>query len=248
MRPSQLVAGVSERQLNLAIGLSLASWAVLGLVAGESGAGTWGLGAAVGVEHPVLGTVPGAWRSPVRWGISGINLLVGVLFMVRRPVIAHGGLRDIMLSLPGLLIAGVALKLAPPVYSWSVTAQALFGVGVVLTAWSFLCLGRSFAVLPARRGVVRSGAYRWVRHPAYSGELVMIAACALAAGSGWGWGVWLGAVGLVVMRARAEERVLAADAGYARYRACTPDRLLPGLAWLCGRLVPRRETVRGGEN
>lgn len=234
MGPSQLFAGVSERQVNLAIGLSLASWAVLGLVVGEAGS----------LEHPG----PAAWRSPLRWGISGVNLLVGVLFIVRRPVVMHGGLRDILLALPGLLIAGVALKLAPPVHGWSVAAQAVFGVGVVLTVWSFIYLGRSFAVLPARRGVVRSGPYRWVRHPAYSGELVMIGACALAAGSWWGWGVWLSAVGLVVVRARAEERVLGADAGYVRYRACTPDRLLPGLARLCGYLVPGRKPARGGEN
>ncbi|WP_421912197.1 methyltransferase family protein [Mesorhizobium sp.] len=38
--------------------------------------------------------------------------------------------------------------------------------------WGKMSLGRSFAILPANRGVVTSGAYRIVRHPIYAGYLM----------------------------------------------------------------------------
>ncbi len=38
--------------------------------------------------------------------------------------------------------------------------------------WGKMSLGRSFAILPANRGVVTDGAYRLVRHPIYAGYLV----------------------------------------------------------------------------
>ena len=35
-----------------------------------------------------------------------------------------------------------------------------------------LTLGRSFGLMPANRGVVSSGIYRFVRHPIYAGYLI----------------------------------------------------------------------------
>src|ERR1700722_18522498 len=44
--------------------------------------------------------------------------------------------------------------------------------GVVLTQVSRVYMGRSFGILPANRGIVSKGPFRWVRHPIYFGWLV----------------------------------------------------------------------------
>jgi protein-S-isoprenylcysteine O-methyltransferase Ste14 len=62
------------------------------------------------------------------------------------------------------LYFGPAQHLIP---EWAgVTLQC---VGVVWTIFAKLSLGRSFGLLPADRGIVTHGAYRWVRHPVYLG-------------------------------------------------------------------------------
>ena len=205
---SLLSQRVSERWFNLAIGLSVCSWAVLGMLA----------------------TGSASIHAPVRWGIAGLNLLVGLLFLIRRPAKAVGGLRDVLQALPALVIAGLALKIAPQPVDWSVPAQAVMLSGVALAGVSFLWLGRCFAVLPARRGVVKGGPYRFVRHPAYTGELLMLLGCAMAAGRWPGYALLAVAVVLVTVRALAEERVLAVDPDYRDYQRQTRGMLLPGIA------------------
>ena len=197
---------VSERSFNTGVGVSLCAWAVMGLLASEAGA---------------LG-------SPVRWAIALLNLLVGALFVFRRPVKVNGGLADVLQALPALVVAGLAFRLAPAPTDWPVTAQVLLIAGAALAGWSLLRLGRAFAVLPAWRGLVTAGPYRWVRHPAYLGELLMVLGCAVAAGAWPGYNVLVLAVLMVVLRARAEERVLAIDPAYQAYRQRVPDRLIPG--------------------
>jgi protein-S-isoprenylcysteine O-methyltransferase Ste14 len=90
-------------------------------------------------------------------------------------------------------------------------------------------LGRSFAVLPAVRKLVICGPYRYLRHPAYAGEVVLLLACALASENSWSW--FLLALGILLMavRIQAEEETLEALEGYQRYRQEVPFRLLPGL-------------------
>ena len=47
----------------------------------------------------------------------------------------------------------------------------LTSTGVVFTVWALWCLGRSFGVAPADRGLVQCGPNRLVRHTMYLGEL-----------------------------------------------------------------------------
>lgn len=196
---------VSERTFNTALGLSVVSWGVLGLTA----------------------TGDEAWRSPVRWAIAGLNVLVGLLLIARQPVRTHGSLRQCALALPGLMIAGIAFRSATTPINWPAYAQAVFFAGCLLTSISLLWLGRCFALLPARRGLVTSGPYSVVRHPVYTGELIMIAACALASQTLWPWAVTAAAVLLVYLRVHAEEQLLTGDPAYRVYRHRVRGRLLP---------------------
>jgi len=168
--------------------------------------------------------------------VLALNLCVGVLFVVRRRALATAPPLALLGALPSFLLAGATWALAPPPSAWPVPLALLFGAGAVFTLAAFLALGRSFAVLPGRRQVVVGGPYRWLRHPAYLGEVAMVAAAALAgvlasAGVRCLAPLVLGALALpaVALRVRVEEQVLSADPAYGAYSRQVRWRLLPGV-------------------
>lgn len=103
---------------------------------------------------------------------------------------------------------------------------ALAGVG--FTLWSLLYLGRSFSILPQARRLVTSGPYGVSRNPVYLGEVAGAWAAYLPT-LGWLGALVLAAnIGLLMLRVRAEERVLAGALGaeYAAYCERVP-RFVP---------------------
>lgn len=196
-----------ERAFNWTLGISVLSWAVLGLVTADASDSL----------------------TPVRFTVSALNAVVGVLFVARAPVIRHGSVADVAVSLPAVAVAGIALKLAPPPHAWPLGAEIPFVAGAALALSSFLFLGRSFAILPAVRRVVARGPYGLVRHPAYVGELAMVLGCWLADPSALKLAPLAFAVPLVVLRIRAEERALLESAEYRAYAARVRWRLVPGI-------------------
>ncbi len=72
-----------------------------------------------------------------------------------------------------------------PVPSWLGTAADLvFWIGVALAVTAGLVLGRSLTAtpVPTERATLRtSGPYRWVRHPIYTGVLLIVLAIGSAA-------------------------------------------------------------------
>ncbi len=140
----------------------------------------------------------------------------------------------------GLVLAFVLVKNVPALRVGADTwATLLLGVaiaclGTVLRAWSILTLGTFFrrdVMVQTGQAVIRTGPYRWLRHPSYTGTLVNTFGLALAFGS------WVGAVLAVTIatlghlpRIRVEEAELRDGLGeaYAGY-ASTTARLVPGL-------------------
>jgi protein-S-isoprenylcysteine O-methyltransferase Ste14 len=106
--------------------------------------------------------------------------------------------------------------------------------GLALRVWAVAVLGASFRTtveVDAGQPVVDSGPYRWVRHPSYTGVVVMMAGLALIDGT------WLAlAILLVVPTAVLIRRILIEEAvmtevlgrAYTDYAAGT-KRLVPGL-------------------
>ena len=75
-----------------------------------------------------------------------------------------------------------------------------------------------------------TGPYAIVRHPMYSGALLLLFGTPPALGSAWGIGVSLLLLAAIIARLLDEERLLARELpGYADYRARVRSRLLPGL-------------------
>jgi len=104
---------------------------------------------------------------------------------------------------------------------------ALQGAGLLIMAVAVMSLGRSFGVVPANRGVKRSGLYGCVRHPLYAGEIVFFTGFVVTNFSVINVVVWFGVLCGLVVRAWAEERLLSEDLEYRVYLAATPYRFFP---------------------
>jgi protein-S-isoprenylcysteine O-methyltransferase Ste14 len=102
-------------------------------------------------------------------------------------------------------------------------------VGLIIVVFGKLSLGRSFGLTPANRGVVSSGLYRFVRHPIYLGYLTTHAGFVLANPANWNLLVLVAADVALLLRAKCEERTLAADGAYRAYMGRVRWRIVPGV-------------------
>lgn len=144
------------------------------------------------------------------------------------------------LSLLGLA-ALIAYIVNPTWMSWSsLPLPAWFrrsGVGVallgfVLLQWSHQALGRNWSDEPrllTGQGLVRSGPYRWIRHPIYSAFLLIFSSPLLIAANWFLGAMWIGMATLdVLRRIRIEEALLLRHFGdeYRVYMRVT-GRVMP---------------------
>lgn len=80
----------------------------------------------------------------------------------------------------------------------------------------------------AGQTLVSTGLYRWVRHPMYTGNVIMMIGTPLALGSYWGLVFLLPGVALLVLRIRDEERLLTEElSGYREYTQRVRYHLIP---------------------
>lgn len=107
-------------------------------------------------------------------------------------------------------------------------------LGLVIRVWAVVVLGRSFRTtveVDAAQPVVSRGPYRWVRHPSYTGVLLIAAGYGLALGTWPGLAICLVLpVAALLRRIQVEEAELTRVLGdpYRDYRDHT-KRLIPGL-------------------
>jgi protein-S-isoprenylcysteine O-methyltransferase Ste14 len=140
----------------------------------------------------------------------------------------------------GALAAGLVSSAAPSamiqpaaVADW--IGLVVFWGGISLRLWSFRTLGRYFTVIVQTskdQPVITGGPYRLIRHPSYTGLLLVVAAVGLLIGNWWALVILTAAItGGLVYRIRVEERALMENLGdgYRDY-AATHKRLLP-LIW-----------------
>ncbi|HEY2482927.1 MAG TPA: methyltransferase [Caulobacteraceae bacterium] len=152
------------------------------------------------------------------------------LFMIlrRRPLAVTTRPWDWLVAMAALtlpmLVAPGGTTLVPPL-----TGVALVFAGLGLSIWATLCLGRSFGLAAANRGVVQSGPYRLLRHPIYAGYLVSDLGFLLMNPTGRNLGLYALALALTLARVSAEEGLLAADPAYVAFAAKVRHRLVPGL-------------------
>lgn len=102
--------------------------------------------------------------------------------------------------------------------------------GISISVAGLLALNTSLGIVAANRGIKKGGIYRWIRHPLYTGYLVMTAGFVLQNISTANVIVFVLCVLLSVLRIRAEEKFLAQDETYRAYMLHTPWRAIP-LVW-----------------
>jgi protein-S-isoprenylcysteine O-methyltransferase Ste14 len=123
----------------------------------------------------------------------------------------------------------IYLRWEPGYSAWPEGGLVLVMVAAVLSLTSLLTLGRLFGLRPALRGLATRGPYGIVRHPIYLSYVLADIGYNLQE---WNWGtvlLTLAGWAASVYRIRAEERILAQDAGWSTYAASVRYRLLPGL-------------------
>ena len=101
--------------------------------------------------------------------------------------------------------------------------------GTLIHIGAKFSLNRSFGLVAANRGVKSEGLYRIVRHPMYAGYMLAHVGFFLTQGSLLNLGLYAAIWTLLVLRIRAEERVLFEDAAYQEFAAGVRYRLLPGV-------------------
>ena len=118
--------------------------------------------------------------------------------------------------------------------SYQAAGLILMWLGLAIRVWAIAALGSAFRTtveVDVGQAVVSTGPYRWVRHPSYSGLLLIVSGIGLASGN------WLALAICAVLplpallrRIHIEEAELTAVLGdrYRAYQAHT-KRLVPGV-------------------
>ena len=157
------------------------------------------------------------WNAP-RSG-SSVTSEAGRWRVMRLSILA---LTFILLLSPWLRMGWLGRRFVPDAEAGRALGLSITALGILLCVWARLHLGKYWSdkvVLKVDHRLIRSGPYRFLRHPIYSGVLLGILGTALAVGE------WRGVVALAMMsvnyfvKARREERVLAGQFGeeFAEY-------------------------------
>jgi protein-S-isoprenylcysteine O-methyltransferase Ste14 len=175
------------------------------------------LQAVIAVTHPSVTSL----------GLVLINSVALVLFVTRRDASKVGNLTEAAIAVAGTFVLSVFLVLTGGKLGGSGLIPTMVQcVGLIGWAISLVALGRSLAIVPADRGLVRHGPYRFIRHPVYAFEALFFMGWLISVISVLNVlviGAWCG---LQVARILREERIIA---GYERYRHAVRWRVLPGV-------------------
>lgn len=115
----------------------------------------------------------------------------------------------------------------------SIAGDALIAIGfaVVFAVFRENTYTSGIIEVAAQQTVIATGPYALVRHPMYSGALILLAGIPIALGSWWGLMLLVPMAAALVWRLIDEERFLAANLnGYADYLGKVKYRLVP-LVW-----------------
>jgi protein-S-isoprenylcysteine O-methyltransferase Ste14 len=169
----------------------LACWAAFILV--------WAV-SALNTKRDVRGGYGKIWRQ--FWLLRLVAGLVLIIFIAAR--IARGTAHFPNFGL--IFLRGIFPQ--SPILDWTAAALSVIGVGVAI--WARVHLGRNWSSRPAvkeNHELVTTGPYAYVRHPIYTGLIVMALGTALT-GSFWGIGVFIVASLTFILRIGKEEKIM----------------------------------------
>jgi protein-S-isoprenylcysteine O-methyltransferase Ste14 len=167
---------------------------------------------------------------PVGLGAVLLEGFTALLFVFRRSPQVTSGRALAWLAAP---VGSFAMLLARPVAHPNegpfgvFQLSQLLGFAVAIAALG--TLGRSFGIVAANRGIKTGGLYGVVRHPAYLGYALSYLGYVCENPSLRNMTLLAVSSGAQLVRIDEEERMLARDSAYERYRARVRYRLIPRL-------------------
>jgi protein-S-isoprenylcysteine O-methyltransferase Ste14 len=112
----------------------------------------------------------------------------------------------------------------------SVVPNVLAFVSAAIIIYARLSLGRSIGFVPANRGIITTGAYRFVRHPIYTGAFLGLLSFVLRSYTPLNLLMAATIVALFMIKSVVEERFLRDDPEYAAYLQRVRWRWIPRVA------------------
>ncbi len=190
------------------------------------------------------------WQAWVFLGIFGVSVFAITLYLVRKdpkllerrvqagPIAEKEKSQKVIQSLAQ--VAFIAIIIFPAIdhrFGWSVVPLLAVLVGDILVLFGLFIVFRVFkentftsATIEVGDGqkVISTGPYSRVRHPMYSGAIIMLLGVPLSLGSWWGLIAVIPIVAVIVVRLLDEEKFLVKNlSGYAEYKNKVKYRLIP---------------------
>jgi len=192
------------------------------------------------------------WQAWVFLAVVAVSAWVPAIYLLRtNPVALQARMRGGPIAetrmAQKVVIAGLYLSLAAMAvassldhrFGWSQVPTAICLMGDVLVAVGLGLVGlviiqNSYAAATVRveagQTVVSTGLYGLVRHPMYTGNVIMMVGIPLALGSYWGLVFVFPGIIVLASRIRDEEKLLQHDLdGYREYTQKVRYRLVPGM-------------------
>jgi protein-S-isoprenylcysteine O-methyltransferase Ste14 len=182
--------------------------------------------------------IPALWLAwLIYWTIAAIGAKATLWeesFASRLSHVIPLALGAVLLATPHVPMAWLAARFLPRTAGWFWLGLVLVVLGIAFSVAARIWLGRnwsSMVTLKRDHELIRSGPYRWVRHPIYTGLLLAVLGTAITVAE------WRGLIALALISAALlrkisiEERFLVTQFGaaYRQYRDEVPA-LLP-LPW-----------------
>jgi protein-S-isoprenylcysteine O-methyltransferase Ste14 len=190
------------------------------------------------------------WQGWLYWVCAGMGILWLTLYVLRYdpalakrrahagPIAEHRPQQKFIQSITS--ICGIATLVVSPLdhrFGWSSVSAAVslaaavtlaVGFAIVLVTFRENTFASSIVEIAPDQRVVKTGPYAWVRHPMYSGALLIFLATPPALGSWWGLIPAALLASALVWRLFDEETLLRNGLdGYAEYTGNVRFRLIP---------------------
>ena len=154
------------------------------------------------------------------------NLVIVIIYLIRRPPIrASFSIFDILISIMGTF--STFFLIGSPDKQEMIIFQILQILGLLISVSGLIFINKSFGIIPADRGIVTDGIYRFVRHPIYAGYFISSFGFLVQNYTMWNTGVFISIIVIETTRVLREEVLLKKNPIYIQYTQKTHWRFLP---------------------
>ena len=163
----------------------------------------------------------------VRLGAIICNFIMGIILILNN----NSKAKSSPLYKPywlGMIICNILIvKMIKNSYPATNIALLLFAIGFIIVMLSLFSLGRSFAVTPMLAKIKTHYIYRFVRHPMYLGESIMLLSCVIASKTIISILLFFLYMTITTLRIQEEEKLLLQTDEYKKYCSNTTWKLFP---------------------